>query len=163
MSAPITTIVPIKSVINKNRVLLIALGIFFSGWLVSPAATPINSVPLKAKFAESNTIKTAPNPLGKIPLDTKFLNKGALVACAGRIPVIAVAPKIIKIPRATILTRDIQNSLTENILISKTLSNKIKIEKIAHQSQIGVCGNHFCKQTPIVMNCEPSATVHVSQ
>ena len=80
IKAPMTTIVPINSVINKNSVLLMALGMFFSGWLVSPAATPISSVPLKAKFAESRTIKTAPTPCGKTPFETKLVNKGALLA-----------------------------------------------------------------------------------
>src|SRR5574341_2017339 len=75
----------------------------------------------------------------------------------------AIAPKIIKIPSATIFVSDIQNSLTEKILISSILSNKIKTEKTAHHTQIGVCGNHFWRQTPIVINCEPSATVQVNQ
>ena len=66
-----------KKMTRRNRVVWIAFGMALSGSLVSPAVTPISSVPEKAKFTVSMVVNTGIHPLGNNPSFTKFSNSGA--------------------------------------------------------------------------------------
>ena len=52
-------------------------GHIFSGFSVSPAAMPIISVPLKAKFTINKVVNKGIRPFGSQPCAVKLLNKGA--------------------------------------------------------------------------------------
>ena len=52
-------------------------GYIFSGFSVSPAAMPIISVPLKAKFTINKVVNNGIRPFGSQPCEVKLLNKGA--------------------------------------------------------------------------------------
>ncbi len=58
---------PKKKKTIRHKVALIALGITSLAFLVSPTATPMTSVPVKAKITASIAEKTAALPLGKNP------------------------------------------------------------------------------------------------
>ena len=51
---------PMKKIIRRQRVVLIAVGMVWAGSLVSPAVIPISSVPEKAKLTGSRVVKTTP-------------------------------------------------------------------------------------------------------
>ena len=63
---------PKKKKTIRHKVALIALGITSLAFLVSPTATPITSVPVKAKITASIALKTVALPLGKNPLSPKW-------------------------------------------------------------------------------------------
>ena len=142
----------------------IAFGIFFLGSDVSPAATPINSAPEKAKLADSIAKKTEPAPFGNQPFSVRWLKSGAdSFPWIGINPNMPPRPRIRKIASASTLINDIQNSLTENQRTSIMFESTIMPIKKMHQSQVGMPGNQRCDKIAKVMNCEPNATVHVSQ
>ncbi len=62
-----TTIVPTKNMSKRQIAALIALGTVFAGSSASPAATPISSVPEKAKFTMSMVVKIGNKPCGNQP------------------------------------------------------------------------------------------------
>ena len=77
ISEAMTMMEPVKKMTRRNRVVWIAFGKALSGSLVSPAVTPISSVPEKAKFTVSMVVNTGIHPLGNNPSFTKFSNSGA--------------------------------------------------------------------------------------
>lgn len=70
---------PTKKINKRQIAVLMALGTFSQDLPVSPAATPINSVPEKAKFTINMVVKIGNRPCGNQPSSVKLLNNGAEV------------------------------------------------------------------------------------
>jgi hypothetical protein len=159
-----TTMVPTKKIINLHNVIRIAFGIVFSGFTVSPAATPINSVPENAKFTASIVIRMAKAPFGNKPALVTFENNGADCALIiGIKPTIAPAPRIMNITIANTLIDANQNSDSAKNLTVHAFNAKTKMANRALHIQTLIDGNHRCINKPAAVNSEPSATVQVSQ
>lgn len=66
-SAARITIVPMKKRTRRTTVVRTAIGMTFSGFWVSPAATPMSSVPENAKFTAIIVVRSGSRPFGKRP------------------------------------------------------------------------------------------------
>lgn len=149
---------------RRIKVVCIVLGIVLSGLLVSPEATPINSVPENAKLTDSIVINTAPNPLGNSPSRTKFVNNGAfLYPCIGMIPNIAKQPIAINKTIVITLILEKRNSASAKKRTEKAFNKNMNTMKRTLHIHTGVTGNQLFIIKPAAVNSDPSATVQVSQ
>ncbi len=103
---------------------------FFPDSLVSPAATPINSVPENATFTASIVIRMAKAPFGNKPALVTLENNGADCALIiGMKPIIAAAPRIMNITIANTFIDANQNSDSAKNLTVHAFNAKPKWQK----------------------------------
>ncbi len=105
-------IVKMKNNIMRHTVLRIARGIVFSGFSLSPAAIPINSVPWNEKLTVIIVSNTAASPFGNNPPSlTKLEKRGAASFPSYDInPNNALPPRTTKARMVTTLILENQNS-----------------------------------------------------
>ena len=128
-SAARTTIVPMKKTTRRMIVVLTASGITFSGLAVSPAATPMSSVPEKAKLTATIVVRSGRNPLGKSPADVRFESPGAGEPSArGMTPKTASPPSTMKIWIVTTLMSEKRNSPSAKSRVVKTVMPRIRMQ-----------------------------------
>ena len=72
-SAARITIVPMKKSTRRTTVVRTAIGMTFSGFCVSPAATPMSSVPENAKLTAIIVVRSGSRPFGKRPPSVRLL------------------------------------------------------------------------------------------
>ena len=77
ISAHITVIEPMKNSTRRHSVVWMAFGTVVSGSRVSPAVTPMSSVPENAKLTVRIVANTGMKPLGKTPSLMRLTNIGA--------------------------------------------------------------------------------------
>ncbi|SDO51209.1 hypothetical protein SAMN04489749_1167 [Bifidobacterium longum] len=77
ISAHITVIEPMKKSTRRHSVVWMAFGTAVCGSLVSPAVTPMSSVPENAKLTVRIVANTGMKPLGKTPSLMRLPNIGA--------------------------------------------------------------------------------------
>ena len=108
-----------------------ALGNDFSGFLVSAAVVPTNSIPKKANTAIWNPAKKPVTPCGKNASGSVICEKDALTPFGDTKPITTkLIPKIKKATIATILIMANQNSVSPNIFtVSKF--NTVKMVMVA--------------------------------